>query len=177
MSIKVSFIYFDLNIGRFFAGFSHGLAYIIGALRQDGNKVSLHHLLDKKDFKIAIDFLLHEKPDVIGLSFCTHQKGYVRQFLKMLDSEKTLKQKLIIAGGPHVSSAKELVFENFPEIRAICIGEGEIPLRDLCRRLDNNIDILSTPSFYFNIKREVIKNHIAPLQDIETLTFPDYSLL
>jgi radical SAM superfamily enzyme YgiQ (UPF0313 family) len=173
---RIAVLYFDLKIGSFLPGLNHGLAYLVGTLRQDGNKVSLYHLLDKNDFKTTIDSLSALNPDIIGLSFCTNQKAYTRQFLEMFSSEGRLKSRLIIAGGVHVSLIKEEAFNDFPEINAICIGEGEGPLRELCWRLDNGRDILVTPSFYFKTPRGIVKNYISPLQDIETYPYPDYSL-
>ena len=40
-------------------------------------------------------------------------------------------------------------FKEFPEFNGICVGEGEVPFIDLCERIDNDQDILDTPSFIF----------------------------
>jgi len=116
--------------------------------------------------------LKNESPDLIGLSFTTNQKKYVRHFLDIAN----LEEKLIVAGGVHTTLEKENIFQEFPEIDGICIGEGELPLLEICRRLDNNEDYYSVPSFYFQTKKGIIKNSISPLQYLDTLAMPDYSI-
>jgi len=167
---KIHLLYFDLHTG-YYPSFNHGLAYIIGTLRNERHKVTLSHLIDEKDFNNTIRLLEREDPDLIGLSFTTNQKKYVRCFLKTA----RLSAKLKIAGGVHCTMVKEGVFEEFPEIDGVCIGEGEIPLKQLCQRLEKNEDYLSTSSFYFRTKDGIIKNSIAPLKDIEAMPLPDYS--
>jgi anaerobic magnesium-protoporphyrin IX monomethyl ester cyclase len=167
---KIYLLYFDLHTG-YYPSLNHGLAYIIGILRNENHKVTLSHLIDEKDFNNAIKVLEKEEPDLIGLSFTTNQTKYVRSFLKMA----RLSAKLKIAGGVHCTMVREEVFEEFPEIDGICIGEGEIPLKELSQRLERNEDYLSTSSFYFRTKDGIIRNPIAPLRDIEDLPLPDYS--
>lgn len=168
---KITLVYFDLNTG-YYPSFHHGLAYIIGALKHENHKVFLIHLKNENDFDKSIRFLEKEKPDLIGLSFATNQKKYVRRFFE----NGNLPARLIIAGGTHCTVAKDEVFKDFPQLDGICVGEGENPLKELCRRLDANEDFLTTPSFYFKTHEEVIKNPISPLTGIETLALPDYSL-
>ena len=76
----------------------------------------------------------------------------------------------------HCTLVKEKIFDEFSEIDAVCIGEGEFPLKELSYRLDKNENYLSTQSFYFKTDNGIIKNPILPLKDIDTLAFPEYSL-
>lgn len=168
---RISIIYFDLNTG-YYPSVHHGLAYIIGALRNDNHKVFLHHLIGGNDLESAVGRVREDNADLVCLSFTTNQKRYVRRFLTNSD----LSEKLTVAGGVHCTLVKENVFDEFPEIHGICIGEGEVPLKDLCRRLDSNEEYLSTPSFYFKTKRGIVKNAIAPLVNIDVLSLPDYRL-
>lgn len=169
---RVCLIYFDFTSDHF-PGFHHGLASIIGALKSNNHGVSFIHLIDETNFtaemKVSID---KEAYDLIGLSFTTSQKRNVRRFLDLVK----LDTRLVIAGGVHTTLVKEDIFEDFPEVNGICIGEGEIPLVELCRRMDATEDYLNIPSFYFNTERGIKKNPISPLPDINTLPIPDYSL-
>lgn len=165
-------MYFDIHTGLY-PNFHHGLAYLIGTLKKEKHRVSLTHLVDESDCKTAAETLRkEEQPDLIGLSFTNNQKKYARYFLE----ETRFYKGLIIAGGVHSSLVKEEVFKDFPEIDGICVGEGELPLKELCRRLDNKEDYLYAPSFYFKSGSGIIKNYISPLQDIDQLSLPDYSL-
>ena len=168
---KVCLIYFDLNTG-YYPSFHHGLAYIIGTLKNDDHEVALFHLKNEKDFDMATHFLNKEDLDLVGLSFATNQKKYVRRFLTITD----LSEKLTVAGGVHSTLLKENIFKEFPEIDGICIGEGEFPLKDLCQKLDNNEDYLNSPSFYFKTKDRIIKNPTLLLQHIDNLSLPNYTL-
>lgn len=168
---KIALIYFDLHTG-YYPSFHHGLASLIGTLKKENHNVSLHHLVFEDDFDKTTKFLKEEKHDLVGISFTTNQKKYVRSFFEMAN----FSARLTIAGGVHCTLVKDDVFRNFPEIDGICIGEGEIPLKELCRRLDNDEDLLSTPSFYFKAKDGIVKNPISPLQSVDNLPLPDYSL-
>ena len=168
---KVCLLYFDLNTG-YYPGVHHGLAYIIGTLKNANHEVTLRHLIDENDLDATAQILEKEDPDLVCLSFTTNQRKYVRSFLTKTD----LSTKLTIAGGVHCTLTKENIFKEFPEINGICIGEGEFPLKDLCKRIDNKEEYLSTPSFYFNTKDGIVKNSISALQNIDALSLPDYSL-
>ncbi len=167
---KVCLIYFDLNTG-YYPSFHHGLAYIIGTLKNANHEVVLCHLINENDLDTTARILEKEDPDLVGLSFATNQKKYVRRFFEMAK----LSSKLIIAGGVHCTLVKEKVFKEFPEIDGICIGDGEIPVKELCCKLDNNENYLSSPSFYFKTKEGIVKNPILPLQHIDNLPLPDYT--
>lgn len=169
--IKIHLLYFDIHTG-YYPGFHHGIAYLIGSLRAEGHSVNLTHLKEKSDCVRAIELTMKQKPDIIGLSFTTNQKQYVRHFL---DNIKPC-DILTIAGGIHCTLVKDEIFSEFPEINGVCIGEGEFPLKELCRRLDNREDYFNTPGFYFKTPKGVIKNLIPPLQNIDSLSLPDYSL-
>ena len=168
---KVHVVYFDINTGAYF-DFNHGLAYIIGSLVQAKHQVFLSHLKNEDDFQKALSASHTLEPDAVCLSFATNQKKYVHRFFNLARSPSNF----IIAGGVHCTLAKEQVFKEFPKIQGICIGEGELAVRELCRRLDFHENYVSTPSFYFNVGDTVVRNRIFPLQDIDTLPLPDYSL-
>lgn len=168
---KVHILYFDIHTG-YYPGFHHGLAYLIGSLKADNHSVFLSHLKASSDYDSAVELTKREDFDVIGLSFTTNQKQYVRRFL---DSAR-LSGALTVAGGVHSTLVREELFDEFPEINGVCVGEGELPMRELCRRLDSREDHFGTPSFYFKKGDNVIKNSMSPLQDIESLAMPDYSL-
>lgn len=168
---KIALIYFDLHTG-YYPSFHHGVASLIGTLKHENHKVTLCHLVVDDDFNKAIGFLKEEKPDLVALSFTTNQKKYVRRFFKI----GNLSARLVIAGGVHCTLVKDGALKDFPEIDGVCVGEGEFPLKELCRRLDNKDDFLSTPSFCFRTNNGIVKNPVAPLQAIDSLPLPDYTL-
>lgn len=168
---RICLVYFDIHTGHY-PGFHHGLASLIGALRRENHEVSLQHVVSETDFPETITHAKAESPVLVGLSFTTNQKKYVKKFLETT----RFQVGLVVAGGVHATLVKDQIFENFPNVNGVCIGEGEVPLVELCRRLDKKEDYFSVPSFYFKRKEGIIKNHILPLQGIDTLALPDYSL-
>jgi radical SAM superfamily enzyme YgiQ (UPF0313 family) len=168
---RAHLIYFDLYTG-YYPGFHHGLAYLIGALRDAGHEVSLAHLTTDQDLAAAGTGLPSEPIDVIGLSFGTNQKKYLRRFL----AAARLGDTLTVAGGVHCTLNGAAVLDEFPQIDGVCVGEGEVPFTELCRRLDRGPEIYSTQSFIFRRDSQVVANPLAPLQPIEALPLPDYSL-
>lgn len=168
---KICLIYFDMHTG-YYPSFNHGLAYLIGTLKNNNQQVLFRHLKDETDFDKTINLIKKEKPDLIGLSFTTNQKKYVSHFL----SKTELSAKLVIAGGVHCALVKEKLFDEFPQINGICVGEGELPFKELCQRIDNNEDYLTVPSFIFKTDTGIVKNPVMPLQEINGIALPDYSL-
>jgi anaerobic magnesium-protoporphyrin IX monomethyl ester cyclase len=168
---NITFIYFDLHTG-YYPSLHHGLAYIVGALKKEGHNVSLCHLREEDDLDKAVRFIKNEKPDIVGLSFTTNQKKYVRRFLQI----NNISVRLIVAGGVHCTLVGDEIFDDFPAVDGICVGEGELPLKELCRRLGNGDDFLSTPSFLFKTKNGIVKNPVSPLQGVDSLPYPDYTL-
>lgn len=168
---KIAFFYFDLHTG-YYPSFHHGLASLIGTLKSAHHSVRMTHLTDEREYDGAIASLKEENPDIIALSFTTNQKKHVRQFLE----KAGISSKFIIAGGVHPTLVKEQLFQDFPEISGTCIGEGEIPLTELCARIDRGEPYLSTPSFYFRTASGIVKNQIAPLMEMDAFALPDYTL-
>ena len=168
---KIHFVYFDLNTG-YSASLHHGLAYIFGMLKSNNHEVSLSHVVDLAGLDESIEYLRNKRFDLIALSFTTNQKKYARLFLNAVKPDA----ELLIAGGVHCSLLKDKIFEEFPELDAVCVGEGESALNELCDKLDNKMVFMNTPSFYFKVKGKIIKNVIAPLQDIDSFFLPDYTL-
>ena len=92
-----------------------------------------------------------------------------------------MKKHFIIGGGVHPTLDKQNTFKEFPEFDAICVGEAEIPLLELCEGLDNNHNIHETPSFIFKLKDNTGKisykvNPVAKLMHIDELADPDYTV-
>lgn len=168
---KVRLVFFNLYTG-YYTDFHHGLAFLIGSLRKENNSVLLSHVETESDMAEAARLIGNEKSDIIGLSFNTNQKRYVREFLQ----NPAVAHPLIIAGGAHPTLAGEEIFSEFPSIRGVCIGEGEAPLTELCRRIDKKEGHLDVQSIYFRGEDGIVKNPLAPLRDIDTLPYPDYSL-
>jgi anaerobic magnesium-protoporphyrin IX monomethyl ester cyclase len=167
---KIALIYFDISTG-YYPSFHHGLAFLMGALR-DRHEVFFHHLALPGHIEDVSARVAGERADIVGLSFATNQVRHVKEFLR---SWKRKDEKLVIAGGVHPTLEREKIFETFQDIDGICLGEGEISFSLLCDRMERDEDFWHIPGFLFRRKEQMIENPVMELPDIESLSFPDYS--
>ncbi len=58
----------------------------------------------------------------------------------------------------------------------ICIGEGETPFRELCLRIRDGKPYDAIRNLWVKTGKGVVKNDIGPLEDLDRLPFPDWSL-
>jgi anaerobic magnesium-protoporphyrin IX monomethyl ester cyclase len=168
-------IYFDIDTG-YYPGLHHGLAYLMGSVKKD-NDIQFFHVF-KEDHLLEIKEIIENNNwDFIGVSFTTNQ----RKFLWKLFEIANCNQSLLIGGGVHPTLDKENTFKEFPQLDAICIGEGEMALLELCERIDNNKNVTEASSFMFKTKdsngKTIIKvNPTLELQHIDDLAPADYTV-
>ncbi|MBF0109712.1 MAG: B12-binding domain-containing radical SAM protein [Magnetococcales bacterium] len=167
----IHIVYFDVRTG-FYPSFHHGLAYIIGNLKQHGHQVALDHLIAVEDIPRAIERIETRRPHLLGLSFTTNQLRYAQSFLALERKHKPL----TIVGGVHGTLVKEGLFQELPRVDAVCIGEGEVPMLELAGRLDRGDDPSTTASMIFRTDRGIVRNPVAPLPLLDDLALPDYTL-
>ncbi len=166
--MKLSLLYFDLSTG-YYPGFHHGIAYLIGQIKNAGHEIELFHLTTENELIKAGEILHHGSSDVVGFSFATNQLRYVKRFTKEFK-----KQTFWIAGGVHGTLVKEKLFDEIDQFDAICIGEGDTILVELLNRLSAKQDYYDCPGFAFNKTGTI--NQVLPPPDVEQLAFPDYTL-
>jgi anaerobic magnesium-protoporphyrin IX monomethyl ester cyclase len=170
---KIHFIYFDINTGSS-PGVHHGLASLSATLKKDGHSVSLHHLssIEPPD-RVAAE-AEQSNADIIGFSFTTNQRQYVDRYsIAIRDKIKILQ----IAGGIHATIAPLDVLK-IDGIKGACIGEGEYPLRELLRYIDNGQDFANLGGFWWRGSNgNVFRNPVPPLDpEIDKMPSPDYSI-
>lgn len=81
---------------------------------------------------------------------------------------------MIVAGGVFPTLSPEIVF-NERSIDAVCVGEGETPLLELCKALSVGKDISHIPGFWVKWKGNYFKNKPVLIDDLNQLPFPDYT--
>ncbi|MCP4649486.1 MAG: radical SAM protein [PVC group bacterium] len=97
----------------------------------------------------------------------------VAQLLKKLDPKiKT------VAGGPHVSALPEESLRNFPAFDYIVITEGEIAFSKLCQAIKEKKTPAAIPGIAYRKNNNILVNTpTAPIENLDSLPFPDRSLL
>jgi radical SAM superfamily enzyme YgiQ (UPF0313 family) len=126
---------------------SLGLEYLSAVLKSNGVQTSLKYsnLLDFYAFdsvggggddsyrKIALD-ICDRDPDVLGLSLVTdtfHANMEIARYVK-----KQNPRVRVLAGGVHATLLPELTL-GYPQVDAVCIGEGEYPTLEYVLHLNS----------------------------------------
>lgn len=154
--------------------YSEGLASISAVLKEAGHKTALMHLTQpasKADFERKLD---KEDPDVVAFTLRTSAAPYVQQYLKWIkEIDPTLPTVL---GGVHAIIAPQETIE-LEGADVVCIGEGEGPMVDLCRALEQGESISKIPNLLVKRGSHIVSNPprklICPLDE---LPIPDFGL-
>jgi len=153
--------------------YSEGIASISAVLKQNGHDVSLFHMTEMVTKKDYIQKLKKEKPDIVAFSTWSSAYKHVKEMSIWTKEETGI---FTVVGGYHATLCPEDVIGE-PGIDAVCIGEGEFPLLNLCNRLDDKKKLLKTESFWFNIDGKITKNPVQPyISDLDELPMPDMEL-
>ena len=123
-----------------------------------------------KEILLLIQILKETKSDSVGIGFISSYLKFVRELTKKIHEELDLP---VIWGGIHVTADPEGSMD-YPE--AICLGEGEIPLRELAYQIRDGGDIYSINNFWIHSENGILQNPLGPLvEDLDSLPFPDFS--
>jgi radical SAM superfamily enzyme YgiQ (UPF0313 family) len=155
-----------------------GLRNIHGLLKKnkfESNLIFFKELLwnidepSETEINLLIDKVKELNPTIIGLSvrspFFDIAKNLTER-LKSLD-------KLIIWGNTHPTVKPD---ECIKYADIICIGDGELAMLELMKKLQNKKDISKIKNLWIKEKNKIKKNPIADLnQDLDSITFYDFS--
>ncbi|KAF0135206.1 MAG: radical SAM protein [Candidatus Saganbacteria bacterium] len=167
------FVFVNLSIESGFTGVNHGIAYLVPIIKKAGFNVFCLNIVSKiscNDFRNRIEKLC---PSIVAFSCTSPQLKYLAIYSKALGIYPEILQ---IAGGVGSTLDPE-VFLNCSDLNGVCIGEGEMPIKQLLSNINNNQDIYSTEGFFWKQNGQIIKNRIAQfINDLSSLDFPDYSI-
>lgn len=183
-----------------------GMALLSGCLKEDGNEVKLfdttfYRTAEKSNDELRVekmqvrrfnfkkqraalkntnvydDFVgvvTSYKPDLIAISVLDDTLDIGLNLAREIKSKQN--EIPIIFGGVHAFfNAEKLIRHSF--IDMVCIGEGEIALREISKSLKNNHSFYSIPNLWFkDYSGRVIKNHLVAPIDINSLPFEDFSI-
>lgn len=131
--------------------------------------------LQKKSTNVYENFQTQIKcfePDLLVVTATENMFPLAIDLLKYVDDLEVP----VILGGVFATFAPELCMRQ-KEIDMICIGEGEYPLVDLCRRMKNGKDYSDVPGLWIRAKDGCIKkNPLGPLVNMDKNPLPDFSI-
>jgi len=149
-----------------------GLCYIQACLDKAGYESKIVDIYDSYDEirKIIKDY----NPDIIGIScFTTYRKSS----FELAKIVKEVKPKVkVIMGGPHATFLWKQIMENYQEVDIIVLGEGEITMVELVKKLNKDLPLKNVKGIVFrNNKGKIIKTEPRPLiKNLDDLPFPSY---
>lgn len=170
--MKITFIYPDLSTNS--QQIHHGIASLSAVLKQDGHQTSLIHLLKPMGREELLVRVAKESPGLVAFSATSNMFPYVQEWAGWIKNK--MASTLLICGGIHPTLAPE---ESLRESRLdmVCVGEGEYPLRELCRSLERDKDFTNIQSLWVKRDGKIFRNPIRPLIDpLDELPLPDRSL-
>lgn len=116
--------------------------------------------------------ILATQPELVGITATTSG------FMDAVDLATQLKaarpELRVVVGGPHASSLGAPLLESFPELDALCLGEGEGPLLDL---VEGKV-LADIPNLVWRDGERIVSNpRRARLLNLDDLPFPAYEKL
>jgi anaerobic magnesium-protoporphyrin IX monomethyl ester cyclase len=156
---------------------SLGLGYLAAYLERNGVQCEIldAHILRLKQPDVR-SYLRESRPDIVGVTFTTENRFTAFDTIRNVRS--TLPDALVIAGGPHVSSAAEDTLTHIPELDLVVRGEGEETLLQLARHLEGGSDPHDLPGISWRGDGGIISNPSAPfIPDLDALPFPARRLM
>ena len=154
-----------------------GLAYLAGALSAAGAVVKILDLVVFPYRRSMLRALIETfKPQMAGLTAVT------MSFDNAMDVVKDIKainpDILTVMGGPHVSFCARETLEEYPELDVIAIGEGERTVVELCRTVDNGLNLADIRGIAFRTGTEIHRTApVEPIENLDELPLPDRGLL
>jgi len=159
--------------------YSLSLRCIYGMLKEHGYPVQIVFLKDpvfndiieptKEEFDLLVDILLKFNPDLVGISVNSSFVDIASKISKLVNKNK---KKTVVWGGSHPTIFPD---ECIKHADTICVGEGEMAFLDLVQKMENQEDITSIESLWFNQNGKIIKNETrVPIQDLDTIPIIDY---
>ncbi len=174
--MKITFVYPDVIPHRLdWTGYFYsGIGLLSAVLKEAGHRTSLIHITQPINRMTFIKRMKDEHPDLIAFSSTSNMFSIVKALASWL-AEASVKVPTI-CGGIHPTIAPEESIR-VEGINIICRGEGEAPLVELCRKMENKEDISNIQNLWMKKNGNLIQNPLRPLlKDLDTLPFPDRSI-
>ncbi len=111
------------------------------------------------------------RPDLIAITIVQDMQELSQSLLESIKDFDIP----VVAGGVFVSLSPEEVIAD-ENIDIICIGEGEEPLTELCKKMSKGEDYSGIKNLWVKQQGRLIKNSLRPLMDINKLPFIDYDI-
>jgi len=152
---------------------SAGICSVSATLKEDGHEVSLIDTTfgGRSDEEI-MQKVRGFKPEFVCISIATVDYKFSLHILDMIKKEFPVPT---IAGGYHPTMSPEETLKN-PQVDMICVGEGDVPIRDVARIVRDGTKKTDILNIWFKEGDKIIPNAQRPLPNLDELPIPDYSI-
>ena len=151
-----------------------GVRYLSAVLREDGFEAPVLYMKgwrnndvhppSVRELRLFEEFIEAQAPDVIGIGFGTPYLAIVRDLTRRI---RKVSSAHVVLGGVHPTISPEDCIDHTD---SVCIGEGELPLRDLARAVRDGTPIHDIPNLWVHHDGQVIRNRPRPLiQELDSL--------
>ena len=157
--------------------FPLGLGYLASYLRENGFEIKIFQAQkDKSFYSEVIQQIKEFNPHLVGVSAMTPTYP---EALNICELTKTYSKAKTVLGGSHISAVKSEVFKDSENVNFLAIGEGELTLLELVRRLAGrgkleDVNGLIWKDSYGNIVENKPRELI---EDVNKLPFPARDLI
>lgn len=148
--------------------FQHGLGAISAFLKANGRTdISLAHVTSMAP-ELWQQELKDKQPDLIGFYSVAPQFPFVGQLINQVP-----KDIFTLVGGPHTTCFPGCI-DQVKRLDAICVGEGEYPILELCDALERGQDPSSIESLWVRQNGNIVRNPSRPfISDLSALPHED----
>lgn len=165
-----------------------GVGYVMSMLKAHGHQVDLifdpglddnlfvkfPHLAWMNRHEELLQRAVGFKPDVIAMGCLTNLYPFATKMAEML--KKRLPEVPIVMGGHHPQAIPDYVLSN-PNIDIACIGEGELAMLELVRRMEAGEDYTTVPTMWVKKDGIIHRNPMGELEnDLDKFPFPEKQL-
>lgn len=154
-----------------------GLLYIAGSVKPlPGVRVKVVDTYGEGlDMDRAVARILAAEPDMLGVTVTSQTFMAAWRLAARIKAARP--GVTTIFGGIHPSLFDTLLLKEMPELDLVFRGEAEEGFPELCRRLLGGEEIAGTPGISYRANGKVVRGELQRIQDLDTLPFPDRSLV
>ena len=154
-----------------------GILSMAACLKESGYDVEYIDIdVYRYSSNIVCELINKIQPDVIGFSINVSQVSHSVNYIAQI--KINFPDIPIILGGPYVTSVKEKIFKDFPEVVYAIIGEGEYAVIEFMEFLFGRRDISKVNNLLYKKKGgSVVLNNVFRIKNLDELPIPDYSII
>ena len=155
-----------------------GLGYLSAAVKKYSNwDVEILDALNQNlSNKEVIDRIIKGGPKVAG--FSTTSRDHCNLIEVCSGIKKKNPHMVIVVGGPHPSGIPDVLLDLVPQIDYVIQGEGEFPLVELLKLIENNkVNQEKIDGLAYRKENKIIVNPVKLKSDINIIPMPDWELI